>query len=48
MVVHALQCTECTETRIGRDTEDGVRPVKRACPNCGSTSAVPLATTRSN
>jgi predicted RNA-binding Zn-ribbon protein involved in translation (DUF1610 family) len=48
MVVHALECTECTETRVGRDTDDGITPVKRTCPNCGSASYVPVAAAKSD
>lgn len=47
MVVHTLQCTECEETRVGRDTQDGITPVQKACPDCGSTSYEPLAKTQS-
>lgn len=40
MVVHSLQCTSCNETRIGRDTDDGVTPVQKSCPHCGATEFV--------
>lgn len=48
MVVHALQCTDCEKTRVGRDTDDGITPVREACPDCGSKSFTPLAAKRSN
>lgn len=43
MVVHALECTACGKTRVGRDTDEGVLPVRNACPDCGSTEFVRLA-----
>lgn len=43
MVVHTLQCTGCNETRVGRDTPDGIAPVQEVCPSCGTTEYVPLA-----
>jgi ribosomal protein S27AE len=48
MVVHRLQCTECSETRVGRDTDEGIAPVKQTCPNCGAASYVSLAAVRSD
>ncbi|WP_168215815.1 hypothetical protein [Halorussus ruber] len=48
MVVHRLQCTECRETRVGRDTDDGIAPVMQTCPNCGAASYEPLAAARSD
>lgn len=48
MVVHSLQCTGCNETRVGRDTDDGVAPVQKTCPHCGSAEFVRLAARRSD
>jgi predicted nucleic acid-binding Zn-ribbon protein len=48
MVVHALQCTDCEETRVGRDTDDGITPIQESCPDCGSKSFTPLARKQSN
>jgi predicted nucleic acid-binding Zn-ribbon protein len=48
MVVHTLECTECQETRVGRDTDDGIAPVKQTCPNCGSASFEPAVTAKSD
>lgn len=44
MVFHTIRCSNCTETRIGRDTPTGVRPVQNECPDCGSTSYGVLST----
>ncbi|WP_157971683.1 hypothetical protein [Halorussus litoreus] len=48
MVVHALECTDCGRTRVGRDTDDGVSPVRDACPDCGETEFVSVAAKRGN
>jgi rRNA maturation protein Nop10 len=48
MVVHTLQCTECNTKRIGRDTSDGITPIRETCPNCGEKSYEPLAAKRSD
>lgn len=48
MVVHALQCTECEETRVGRDTDRGIAPVKERCPECGSADFQPLSVAQSD
>ena len=37
MVVRTVCCTECRETRAGRDIDDEVLPYRDDCPNCGST-----------
>ncbi len=44
MVFHTIRCSNCTETRVGRDTPTGVRPVQDECPSCGSTSYGILST----
>lgn len=43
MVVHALQCLNCDESRIGRETAEGVTPVQKRCPDCGATGYLVLA-----
>ncbi len=35
-MVYQLECVDCGELRLGRETDDGIRPVRAACPNCGS------------
>ena len=35
MVLRTVKCTECDETRVGRDVDDGIVPYRRTCPECG-------------
>ena len=43
MVVYQLECAGCGEERIGLETDDGVRPVRDACSECGGTEYDVLA-----
>ena len=36
VVVYQLDCADCGESRVGRETDDGIRPVRDECPECGS------------
>lgn len=37
VVVYQLECVACGELRIGRKTEEEIRPVREECPECGAT-----------
>ena len=43
MVVHAIQCLDCEEIRIGRETPDGITPIQKRCPDCDATKYLVVA-----
>lgn len=43
VVVYQLRCVGCDELRLGRETDEGIQPVRETCPDCGSTEYEVLA-----
>ncbi|MFC4450531.1 hypothetical protein [Halorussus aquaticus] len=38
-----MECADCGELRVGRETDEGIRPVRDDCPECGTSEFDVLA-----